>query len=104
MGVYNIPCECSQVNIEQMGCLINIKLKEHQRHIRLEHPDKSAVAEQSMNLGNNIQLHNNCILTAKTRYVDSVVREAIEIGLHSNSTNREDGFYLSKSGNISSTL
>jgi hypothetical protein len=37
------------------------RLKEHQRHIRLEHPDKSAVAEHSIELGHRIQLQNELI-------------------------------------------
>jgi hypothetical protein len=45
-GVYSIPCECGQVYIGQMGRSVDTRLKEHQRHIHLEHPDKSAMAEQ----------------------------------------------------------
>jgi hypothetical protein len=48
-----------------MGHSIDTRLKEHQRHIRLEHLDKSAVAEHSINLGHRIQLHNTSILTTK---------------------------------------
>jgi hypothetical protein len=33
----------------------------------------------------------------KTRYMDRIVRQAIEIELHSNNINREGGFCLSKS-------
>jgi hypothetical protein len=50
-GVYRIPCECSRVYIGQTGRFVDIRLKEHRRHIRLEHPDKSAVAEHSINQG-----------------------------------------------------
>jgi hypothetical protein len=53
-GVYRIPCECGRVYIGQMGCSVDIKLKEHQWHIKLEHPDKSAVAEHSINHGHRI--------------------------------------------------
>jgi hypothetical protein len=38
-GVYRIPCECGRVYTGQTGRSMNIRLKEHQRHIRLEHPD-----------------------------------------------------------------
>jgi hypothetical protein len=76
---------------------VNIRLKKHQGNIRLEHPDKSAVAEHSMNLGHHIQFHNTSILTTKTSYDDHIVREAIEIELRLNNMNREVGFYLSKS-------
>jgi hypothetical protein len=46
-GVYRIPCECGRVCIGQTGRSADTRLKEHQRHIRLDHPDKSAVAEHS---------------------------------------------------------
>jgi hypothetical protein len=43
-GVHSIPCECGQVYIRQTGRSIDTKLKELQRHIRLEYADNSAVA------------------------------------------------------------
>jgi hypothetical protein len=65
-GVYRIPCECGRVYIGQTGRSVDIRLKEHQRHIRLEHPDKSAVSEHSIDRGHRIQFHNSSILPSKT--------------------------------------
>jgi hypothetical protein len=95
-GVYRIPCECGRVYIGQMGHSVDIMLKERQQHIRLEHPDKSAIAEHSIDQGHHIQFHNSSIAT-KTRYTDRIVREAVEIELYSYNINREGGFCLSKS-------
>jgi hypothetical protein len=78
-GAYRIPDECGRVYIEHW--ILDIRLKQHQRHIRLEHPDKSAVAEHSINQGYRIQFHNASIIATKTRYMDRIVREAIEIEL-----------------------
>jgi hypothetical protein len=50
--------------------------------LRLYHPEKSAVAEHSINLGCRIQLQNNSILAKKSRRMNRVIREAIEIVLH----------------------
>jgi hypothetical protein len=80
-GDYRIPCECGRVYIGQMGCSVDIRLKEHQRHSQLEHPDKSAVDEHSINQGHRIQVHNSSILATKNRYMGHIVREAIEIEL-----------------------
>jgi hypothetical protein len=95
-GVYRIPCECVRVYTGQTGNSMDIRLKAHQRHIRLELQDKSAVTEHNIDQGQRIQFHNSSILATKTRYMDRIVREAIEIELHTYNVNREDGFFLSK--------
>jgi hypothetical protein len=77
--------------------LLRNRLKEHQRHIQLEHPDKSAAAENSTDQGHYIQFSSSSILAMKTRYMGRIVRVAIEIGLHPYNINREGGFYVSKS-------
>jgi hypothetical protein len=83
-GVYRIPCEHGKVYIRQIGRSVDARLKEHQRHIRLEHPEKSAVAEYSVNLGHRIQSHNTSVLATKTQYMDRIVRQATKIELHHN--------------------
>jgi hypothetical protein len=65
-GVYRIPRECGMVYIGQTGRSVDTRLKEHQRHVRLEHPEKSAVAEHSVDLGHRILFHNTSILATKT--------------------------------------
>jgi hypothetical protein len=76
---------------------MDIRLKEHQWHIRLEHSDKSAIPEHSSDQGHCIQFHNSSILAKKIRYMDCIVREAIEIQLHPYNIKREGGFCLSNS-------
>jgi hypothetical protein len=46
--------------------------------------------------GHCIQFHNSSILAPKTRCMDRIVREAIEIKLHPYNINRDGGFGLSK--------
>jgi hypothetical protein len=95
-GVYSILCECGKVYIGQTGHSVETRVKEHHRHIRLYHPEKSAVAEHSISLGLRIQLQNTSILASKSRRMDRVIRETIEIELHPDNMNREDGFSLSR--------
>jgi hypothetical protein len=46
-GVQKIPCEYGRVCIGHTSGSVDIMLKEHQRHIRLEHLDKSALARDT---------------------------------------------------------
>ena len=55
-GVYSIPCECGRVYIGQSSRSIQIRVKMHNRHIRLAQPDKSVVAEHSINHDHIIKL------------------------------------------------
>jgi hypothetical protein len=57
-GIYKIPCECGKVYIGQSGQSIHLRIKEHDRHIRLAQPDKSAVAEHSLNQDHIIRLQD----------------------------------------------
>jgi hypothetical protein len=76
-GMYSIPCECDQVYIGQTGRSIEARIKEHRRHIRLGHPEQSAVAEHSMNHEHHILFQDTRIISTKSGYMDRLVREAI---------------------------
>lgn len=43
-GVYQIPCACEKVYVDQTGQPVTIREQEHKRHLRLGNIDTSAIA------------------------------------------------------------
>jgi hypothetical protein len=64
LGIYSIPCECGRVYIGQSGRSIQLRIKEHNRHIRLAQPHKSAVLTKTTLL--NYRTQNSSLLKPDT--------------------------------------
>jgi hypothetical protein len=68
-GVYSMPCKCGQVCIGQTRHSIKTRFMEHRHDNLLEQPDRSAVAELSINLGHHIKLQDTTVLYTKVTYM-----------------------------------
>jgi hypothetical protein len=101
---YSIPCEWWKVNIGWTGQPTETWCKEHERRLFLYQPDKSAVAEHSIDSCHRIRFHKTEVLAQTSGYMDRLVKEAIEIKLHPDSISRLEGFKLSKVFNSSTNL
>jgi hypothetical protein len=76
---------------------IETRNKKHQRHVRLDQPHKSAVAEHFINLGHRINLQDTTIPSTKPTYMDWIMSGANKTEQHPNNMKREDSLPLSRS-------
>ena len=95
-GVYEIPCECGQVYIEQTGRMVSERISEHKRDLRMQYFDKSAVAQHALENNHHIGFNEARLINRATNYWDRIRREAIEIKLQPNNFNRDSGLHISK--------
>jgi hypothetical protein len=96
LGICYISCECGKVYVGQTGCTITVRSKEHEHHIWQDQPEKSAVTEHCIELGHKMYFDEATSLARSAGYTDRLVKEAIKIWLHPNSSNRDSGFMLSQ--------
>jgi hypothetical protein len=81
-GVCRIACKCGKLYIGQTGRYIAARCKEHKRHIRLDQPEKYAVAGHSINTGHKIDFNNVSVLDRASGYMDRLVKETMQIRLN----------------------
>ena len=65
LRVYSLACECCQVYIGQTGRSVETRIKEHHRHKRLGHGEKSAVTERRF-------IHDHLIKFKDTQILSTV--------------------------------
>jgi hypothetical protein len=63
--------------------------------VQFNQPQKSAVVEHLINTANSINFGSTSKLGMAMRYMDCLVKEAIQILLHPNNFNIDEGFNLS---------
>jgi len=61
------------------------------------------MAKHGINLGHHTRFQDTGILAIRSRHMEQIIREAVEIGFHPSDMNRKDGFTLSKSWTLLQT-
>ena len=90
--VYKIPCStCDKVYIGETGRPVGERMREHRRDVQHRRTDSSAVAEHAWNAEHHPGWDKiSCVAHDKHWYTRRV-KEAIQIRLHSNNINRDNG-------------
>jgi hypothetical protein len=51
-----IPCDCGKVYIGETGRSVSCRIKEHERYLRLDQPELSAIAEHGIKKNHHITI------------------------------------------------
>jgi len=93
-----LGCTAFHVNVAKcMWAILPGPLKQDAKNTHLHHgqTEKSPVAEHLLNTGYEIRFERTHRLNRKTKYMDQIVKEGIEIQLHAANANKGTGFMLS---------
>ena len=90
--VYQVPCkDCSFIYIGQTKRDLKSRVSEHQRAIKFQHPEKSALCEHSISLNHTINWSEVEILKTETDYYKRLFAESWFINEKPEMMNRNDG-------------
>ena len=92
--VDRIPHECGEVYIGETGRPMQDRIKEHDRDIRLARTETSAVSEHTHNTGHKPLWNEVKFIDRDPYYYTRRVKEAIQIRLHPDNTNRDSGIEI----------
>ncbi|KAJ4427602.1 hypothetical protein ANN_25250 [Periplaneta americana] len=90
------PLECRQIPHPIVTCPNSCGIHEHKRNLRLYYPEKSAVAQHSIEKEHKILFDHTKVINKSSHYWDRTIKEAIEIKLEKNNFNRDSGLQLSQ--------
>ena len=75
--VYRIDCEsCDKSYVGQTGNSLDTRVNQHRAALRLLHPEKSAVAEHSLEAGHRIKWDDVCVCTYEQNFFKRIFLEA----------------------------
>ena len=89
-----IPCECGKVYIGKTGNAMQERIREHDRDIRLDRTQTSAVSEHANETGHLPIWKEVKFIDHDPHWYTRRVKEAIHIRLHPNNINRDSGIKI----------
>ena len=92
--IYKIPCECGKVYIGETGRVMQDRIKEHDRDIRLARTQTSTVSEHANKTGHLPIWKEVKFIDRDPHWYTLRVKEAIHIRLHPNNINRDSGIEI----------
>ena len=78
-GVYVIPCSYGRLYIGEVGCLVQVRLKEHCADIFHGRSKTSAIAEKYQDTNHHICMEDAKVIATEDHYNKICIREAIEM-------------------------
>jgi hypothetical protein len=88
------PCECVKKYVGQTGRIIQTRHTENMGQLHLGQLEKSALVEYIMDTGHDIKFNNTYRTDNISGYLDRLVKQAIEIHLHSNNFNSGERCFM----------
>ena len=76
--------------------MVNLRIKKHQRDVRLKHVTQSVLSEHNIETGHQILFDKTTTIANITSYFLRKYREVIEIQKHPNNLNRDNGYNINK--------
>ena len=93
--VYKTQCsDCDATYVGETGRTLRKRLEEHQRGLRLNQPEKSALAQHALHTNHNIDWSGSEVLEREQGWRRRRWKEAIAIHKHRANLNRNDGLQL----------
>ena len=93
--IYSIPYkDCDKVYVGKTGRTLNVRQKEHRRHLTYGRTDSSAVAAHAVSTLQDIDWENSYVLEHEDNFFKRKVKEALLIHTHQN-FNLDDGLAVS---------
>jgi len=82
--------------------MVNLRIKEHQRDVKLKHVTQSALSEHNIEIGHQILFEKTTTIANITSYFPKKYRKTIEIQKEqSNNLNRDNGYNIKEIWNYS---